>query len=207
MSVVVIVNATATVLTEPPSKDWSSAWRLLFVSSFVSVIILRRFLHVLLHCESTIQVFKTESKGWGVRTWDTILPGALICEYTGVLRRTAEVEGLLENNYIFDIDCLQTIKGLDGREVWNVSLLVRQNCRTGPFYMLGFPLGSETNLSLIHIFGLSWFLHAHDHVILFHWFPLRFELATEIFNRWLFVSYKLFLFIGIGEAVEILRSA
>uniref|UniRef100_K3ZCJ1 Histone-lysine N-methyltransferase n=2 Tax=Setaria italica TaxID=4555 RepID=K3ZCJ1_SETIT len=63
-----------------------------------------------------LEVFKTESKGWGVRTWDTILPGALICEYTGVLRRTTEVEGLLENNYIFDIDCLQTIKGLDGRE-------------------------------------------------------------------------------------------
>ncbi|KAJ1262695.1 hypothetical protein BS78_09G129300 [Paspalum vaginatum] len=59
---------------------------------------------------------ETESKGWGVRTWDTILPGALICEYTGILRRTTEVEGLLENNYIFDIDCLQTIKGLDGRE-------------------------------------------------------------------------------------------
>ncbi|PUZ66191.1 hypothetical protein GQ55_3G287300 [Panicum hallii var. hallii] len=63
-----------------------------------------------------LEVFKTESKGWGVRTWDTILPGALICEYTGVLRRTTEVEGFLENNYIFDIDCLQTIKGLDGRE-------------------------------------------------------------------------------------------
>ncbi|GJN14347.1 hypothetical protein PR202_gb01164 [Eleusine coracana subsp. coracana] len=63
-----------------------------------------------------LEVFKTESKGWGVRTWDTILPGALICEYTGMLRRTAEVEGVLENNYIFDIDCLQTIKGLDGRE-------------------------------------------------------------------------------------------
>ncbi|OEL35409.1 Histone-lysine N-methyltransferase, H3 lysine-9 specific SUVH4 [Dichanthelium oligosanthes] len=62
-----------------------------------------------------LEVSKTESKGWGVRTWDTVLPGALICEYTGILR-TTEVEGLLENNYIFDIDCLQTIKGLDGRE-------------------------------------------------------------------------------------------
>ncbi|KAG0517903.1 hypothetical protein BDA96_09G128900 [Sorghum bicolor] len=63
-----------------------------------------------------LEVFKTKSKGWGVRTWDTILPGALICEYTGVLRRTTEVEGLLENNYIFDIDCLETMEGLDGRE-------------------------------------------------------------------------------------------
>ncbi|KQK11317.1 hypothetical protein BRADI_2g59430v3 [Brachypodium distachyon] len=63
-----------------------------------------------------LEVFKTASKGWGVRTWDTILPGAPICEYVGVLRRTEEVSGLLQNNYIFDIDCLQTMKGLDGRE-------------------------------------------------------------------------------------------
>uniref|UniRef100_A0ACD5TAH4 Uncharacterized protein n=1 Tax=Avena sativa TaxID=4498 RepID=A0ACD5TAH4_AVESA len=63
-----------------------------------------------------LEVFKTELKGWGVRTWDTILPGALICEYTGVLRRNEEVECLMDNKYIFDIDCLQTIKGLDGRK-------------------------------------------------------------------------------------------
>jgi hypothetical protein len=63
-----------------------------------------------------LQVFKTASKGWGVRTWDTILPGAPICEYTGVLRRTEDLDGL-QNNYVFDIDCLQTMKGLDGREV------------------------------------------------------------------------------------------
>ncbi|AQK98400.1 Histone-lysine N-methyltransferase H3 lysine-9 specific SUVH4 [Zea mays] len=60
-------------------------------------------------------VFKTASKGWGVRTWDTILPGAPICEYTGVLRRTEDLDGS-QNNYCFDIDCLQTMKGLDGRE-------------------------------------------------------------------------------------------
>lgn len=63
-----------------------------------------------------MQVFKTASKGWGVRTWDTILPGAPICEYTGVLRRTEDLDGS-QDNYVFDIDCLQTMKGLDGREV------------------------------------------------------------------------------------------
>ncbi|XP_020397917.1 histone-lysine N-methyltransferase, H3 lysine-9 specific SUVH4 isoform X1 [Zea mays] len=62
-----------------------------------------------------LEVFKTASKGWGVRTWDTILPGAPICEYTGVLRRTEDLDGS-QNNYCFDIDCLQTMKGLDGRE-------------------------------------------------------------------------------------------
>jgi hypothetical protein len=49
-------------------------------------------------------------------------------DYTGLLRRTVEVEGLLENTYIFDIDCLQTIKGLDGREVpIEISLHIRFN--------------------------------------------------------------------------------
>ena len=39
-----------------------------------------------------------------------------------MLKRTEEVDGLLHNNYIFDIDCLQTMKGLDGREVLIASL-------------------------------------------------------------------------------------
>jgi len=63
------------------------------------------------------QVFRTANKGWAVRSWDTIPSGAPVCEYTGILRRTNDDEVDLENNYIFDVDCLQTMKGLDGREV------------------------------------------------------------------------------------------
>lgn len=62
-------------------------------------------------------MFRTAKKGWAVRSWDTIPSGAPVCEYTGILCRTDEIETDLENNYIFDIDCLQTMKGLDGREV------------------------------------------------------------------------------------------
>ncbi|GMH23885.1 hypothetical protein Nepgr_025728 [Nepenthes gracilis] len=63
-----------------------------------------------------LEVFRTPKKGWAVRSWDYIPSGAPICEYTGILKRTDEVESFSENNYIFDIDCLQTMKGLDGRE-------------------------------------------------------------------------------------------
>lgn len=63
-----------------------------------------------------LEVFRTPNKGWAVRSWDTIPSGAPICEYTGILKKTDEVENASENNYIFDIDCLQTMKGLDGRE-------------------------------------------------------------------------------------------
>ncbi|XP_077250462.1 histone-lysine N-methyltransferase, H3 lysine-9 specific SUVH4-like isoform X2 [Tasmannia lanceolata] len=63
-----------------------------------------------------LEVFRTPKKGWAVRSWDSIPSGAPICEYTGVLMRTDELEDNSENNFIFEIDCLQTMKGLDGRE-------------------------------------------------------------------------------------------
>ncbi|XP_057982560.1 histone-lysine N-methyltransferase, H3 lysine-9 specific SUVH4 isoform X2 [Malania oleifera] len=63
-----------------------------------------------------LEVFRTPRKGWAVRSWDYIPSGAPVCEYTGVLTRTDELNADTDNNYIFDIDCLQTMKGLDGRE-------------------------------------------------------------------------------------------
>ncbi|CAI8613494.1 unnamed protein product [Vicia faba] len=63
-----------------------------------------------------LEVFRTAKKGWAVRSWDFIPSGAPVCEYTGILGRTDDVDSCLENNYIFEIDCLQTIKGLGGRE-------------------------------------------------------------------------------------------
>ncbi|XP_039114745.1 histone-lysine N-methyltransferase, H3 lysine-9 specific SUVH4 [Dioscorea cayenensis subsp. rotundata] len=63
-----------------------------------------------------LEVYRTPKKGWAVRSWDTIPSGAPVCEYIGVLERSDEVDSVSENSYIFDIDCLQTMKGLDGRE-------------------------------------------------------------------------------------------
>lgn len=63
-----------------------------------------------------LEVFKTPRKGWAVRSWDFIPSGAPVCEYIGVLKKTDDVDSNPENNYIFDIDCLQTMKGLGGRE-------------------------------------------------------------------------------------------
>ncbi|CAA0833843.1 Histone-lysine N-methyltransferase- H3 lysine-9 specific SUVH4 [Striga hermonthica] len=63
------------------------------------------------------EVFKTPKKGWGVRSWDYIPSGAPICEYIGLLKRTADLDPSADNSYVFDIDCIQTMKGLDGREV------------------------------------------------------------------------------------------
>ncbi|KAI4325106.1 hypothetical protein MLD38_030530 [Melastoma candidum] len=63
-----------------------------------------------------LEVYREPRKGWAVRSWDYIPPGAPVCEYIGTLRRSEDVESSLENNYIFDIDCLQTMRGIGGRE-------------------------------------------------------------------------------------------
>ncbi|OMO99299.1 hypothetical protein COLO4_13375 [Corchorus olitorius] len=63
-----------------------------------------------------LEVFRTPMKGWAVRSWDFIPAGAPVCEYIGVLTRTEELDSVSENNFIFDIDCLQTMRGLGGRE-------------------------------------------------------------------------------------------
>ncbi|GKV44380.1 hypothetical protein SLEP1_g51572 [Rubroshorea leprosula] len=64
-----------------------------------------------------LEVYRTPKKGWAVRSWDFIPSGALVCEYIGVLMRTEDLDNVSsENNYIFDIDCLQTMRGLGGRE-------------------------------------------------------------------------------------------
>lgn len=52
-----------------------------------------------------LEVFKTASKGWGVRSWDTIPSGAFVCEYTGVVMHDEDAEELLgEDEYLFNLD-------------------------------------------------------------------------------------------------------
>ncbi|KAH9329211.1 hypothetical protein KI387_001319 [Taxus chinensis] len=64
-----------------------------------------------------LEVFRTPNKGWAVRSWDSIPSGALVCEYTGILMRTDELDTTAsDNSFIFEIDCLQTMKGIDGRQ-------------------------------------------------------------------------------------------
>lgn len=38
-----------------------------------------------------LEVFKTEDRGWGLRSWDTIPAGSFICEYTGKLIDNTEL--------------------------------------------------------------------------------------------------------------------
>ncbi|XP_040374831.1 histone-lysine N-methyltransferase, H3 lysine-9 specific SUVH4 isoform X2 [Rosa chinensis] len=65
-----------------------------------------------------LEVFRTHDKGWAVRSWDFIPSGAPVCEYIAVLRRNDEIDNISEkeNEYVFEIDCWQTMNGIGGRE-------------------------------------------------------------------------------------------
>ncbi|CAN8256404.1 unnamed protein product [Cochlearia groenlandica] len=64
-----------------------------------------------------LEVFRSPKKGWAVRSWDYIPAGSPICEYIGIVRRTDDIDNISDNNeYIFEIDCQQTMQGLDGRQ-------------------------------------------------------------------------------------------
>ncbi|XP_068634494.1 histone-lysine N-methyltransferase, H3 lysine-9 specific SUVH6-like [Aristolochia californica] len=51
-----------------------------------------------------LEVFKTEARGWGVRSLTSIPSGSFICEYTGVVLKDTEAEERTGNDeYLFDI--------------------------------------------------------------------------------------------------------
>ncbi|XP_057799465.1 uncharacterized protein LOC131015206 [Salvia miltiorrhiza] len=51
-----------------------------------------------------LEIFKTESRGWGVRALASIPSGSFICEYTGELLEDIEAEKRIGNDeYLFDI--------------------------------------------------------------------------------------------------------
>ncbi|KAL5731227.1 [histone H3]-lysine(4) N-trimethyltransferase [Ranunculus cassubicifolius] len=51
-----------------------------------------------------LEVFKTDSRGWGVRSLDSISSGSFVCEYTGEFLLDEEAEQRMGNDeYLFDI--------------------------------------------------------------------------------------------------------
>ncbi|KAI7981386.1 Histone-lysine N-methyltransferase, H3 lysine-9 specific SUVH5 [Camellia lanceoleosa] len=100
-----------------------------------------------------LEIFKTESRGWGVRSLTSIPSGSFICEYIGELLEDAEAEKRHNDEYLFDIgqnycDCsvmdeLSTLKPdaqstpnevvedgftIDAAECANVGRFVNHSC-------------------------------------------------------------------------------
>lgn len=118
---------------------------------------------IAIHCQVALvsnwniffgQVYRVDNKGWAVRSWDFIPSGAPVCEYAGILRRNDELDNVSENDYIFDIDCWHTMKGIGGRKV-----LVSDHLRNWHFYVLSENLIRILNVRSIQftsfLFSLS----------------------------------------------------
>ncbi|GBG59297.1 hypothetical protein CBR_g32310 [Chara braunii] len=56
------------------------------------------------------EVFKTENKGWGLRSWDSIPAGSFVCEYAGRVLKDTDGEKVDCDEYLFDLDLLRIMK-------------------------------------------------------------------------------------------------
>ncbi|KAE8727740.1 Histone-lysine N-methyltransferase, H3 lysine-9 specific SUVH5 [Hibiscus syriacus] len=61
-----------------------------------------------------LEIFKTESRGWGVRSLNSIPSGSFICEYAGELLEDREAERKGSDEYLFDIGNNSDISLWDG---------------------------------------------------------------------------------------------
>lgn len=50
------------------------------------------------------QLFKTEAKGWSIRTLSDIPKGGFVCEYVGEIITDEEAEQREDDSFLFDLD-------------------------------------------------------------------------------------------------------
>lgn len=76
-----------------------------------------------------LQVHRTRSMGWSVRTLDTIPRGAFVCEYVGELISDAEADIREDDSYLFDLEnSNEEIFCIDARYYGNVSRFINHLC-------------------------------------------------------------------------------
>ncbi|XP_051142812.1 histone-lysine N-methyltransferase, H3 lysine-9 specific SUVH5-like [Andrographis paniculata] len=77
------------------------------------------------------EVFKTKTRGWGLRSKSFISSGSFICEYVGELLRDKEAERRIGNDeYLFDIGVGRGEDGftIDGAKFGNVARFINHSC-------------------------------------------------------------------------------
>lgn len=50
------------------------------------------------------QLFRTDGKGWGLRTLRFIAKGSYVCEYVGEIITDSEADQREDDSYLFDLD-------------------------------------------------------------------------------------------------------
>ncbi|CAA2997891.1 histone-lysine N-methyltransferase, H3 lysine-9 specific SUVH6-like [Olea europaea subsp. europaea] len=78
-----------------------------------------------------LEIFKTESRGWGVRSLNSIPSGSFICEYAGELLEDKEAEQKIGNDeYLFDIGHNYMDSSLRPEEPGNSLEVLQEGCYT-----------------------------------------------------------------------------
>ncbi|CAL1401719.1 unnamed protein product [Linum trigynum] len=82
-----------------------------------------------------LEIFKTHSRGWGVRSLNSISSGSFICEYVGELLEDNEAERRTNDEYLFDIgghsdeeDAQDSNFTIDAAEFGNVGRFINHSC-------------------------------------------------------------------------------
>ncbi|CAA7024828.1 unnamed protein product [Microthlaspi erraticum] len=78
-----------------------------------------------------LEIFKTESRGWGVRSLNSIPCGSFICEYAGELLDENEAERLAGNDeYLFDVGKDRETSGftIDAARKGNIGRFINHSC-------------------------------------------------------------------------------
>ncbi|KAK7873213.1 hypothetical protein R5R35_011296 [Gryllus longicercus] len=75
------------------------------------------------------QLFRTRSKGWGVRTLQPILKGTYVCEYIGEVISDCEADHREDDSYLFDLDNKDgETYCIDARHYGNVARFINHMC-------------------------------------------------------------------------------
>lgn len=105
-------------------------------------------------------VFRTEEKGWGVKTLERIPKGSFVIEYTGevINNKEAEVRGVRYDEqgvtYLFDLDIYETHRPLtiDATCKGNVSRFINHSCNPNMFVISVFIDFHDPSLPRIAFF-------------------------------------------------------
>ncbi|XP_018088035.1 histone-lysine N-methyltransferase EHMT1 isoform X2 [Xenopus laevis] len=76
-----------------------------------------------------LQLFRTKSKGWGVRSLEDIPQGTFVCEYVGELISDTEADVREDDTYLFDLDNKdREVYCIDARFYGNISRFINHLC-------------------------------------------------------------------------------
>ncbi|KAG8447467.1 hypothetical protein GDO86_014817 [Hymenochirus boettgeri] len=79
--------------------------------------------------KARLQLFRTKSKGWGVRTLQDIPLGTFVCEYVGELISDSEADVREDDTFLFDLDNKdREVYCIDARFYGNISRFINHFC-------------------------------------------------------------------------------